>query len=80
MRLARFVQLAKEVRSMRGDVEFRHTFDKRGTSIYTPKRVLEDHEPEVEVDFAVDDDASVVESYGGYCVGPFGGTRGTRSS
>jgi hypothetical protein len=31
------------------------------------------HEPEVGVDFAVDDDASVVESYGGYRVEPFGG-------
>jgi hypothetical protein len=31
------------------------------------------HEPEVEVDFAVDDDAGVVESYGGYRVEPFGG-------
>jgi hypothetical protein len=30
-------------------------------------------EPEVGVDFAVDDDASVVESYGGYRVKPFGG-------
>jgi hypothetical protein len=31
------------------------------------------HEPDVSVDFAVDDDASVVESYGGYKVEPFGG-------
>jgi hypothetical protein len=30
-------------------------------------------EPDVEVDFAVDDDAGVVESYGGYHVEPFGG-------
>ena len=30
-------------------------------------------EPEVGVDFAVDDDASVVESYGGYGVEPFEG-------
>ena len=33
-------------------------------------------EPEVGVDFAVDDDASVVESYGGYRVEPFGGDPG----
>ena len=31
------------------------------------------HEPDVGVDFVVDDDASVVESYGGYCIGPFEG-------
>jgi phosphoglycolate phosphatase-like HAD superfamily hydrolase len=31
------------------------------------------HEPEVAVDFAVDDNASVVESHGGYRVEPFGG-------
>jgi len=31
------------------------------------------HEPDVGVDFVVDDDASVVESYGGYCVEPFEG-------
>jgi hypothetical protein len=31
------------------------------------------HEPEVGVDFAVDDDASVVESYGGLRVEPFEG-------
>ena len=31
------------------------------------------HEPEVVVDFVVDDDASVVESYGGYRVEPFEG-------
>ena len=31
------------------------------------------HEPEVGVDFAVDDDASVVQSYGGYRVEPFEG-------
>jgi phosphoglycolate phosphatase-like HAD superfamily hydrolase len=31
------------------------------------------HEPEVAVDFVVDDNASVVESYGGYRVEPFGG-------
>ena len=31
------------------------------------------HEPDVRVDFVVDDDASVVESYGGYRVGPFEG-------
>lgn len=30
-------------------------------------------QPEVGVDFAVDDDAGVVESYGGYRVEPFGG-------
>jgi hypothetical protein len=29
------------------------------------------HEPEVAVDFVVDDNASVVERYGGYRVGPF---------
>jgi hypothetical protein len=33
-------------------------------------------EPEVEVDFAVDDDASVVESYGGCRVEPFEGDPG----
>jgi hypothetical protein len=31
------------------------------------------HEPDVAVDFVVDDDASVVESYGGYRVAPFEG-------
>jgi hypothetical protein len=31
------------------------------------------HTPDVGVDFAVDDDASVVDSYGGYRVEPFGG-------
>jgi hypothetical protein len=31
------------------------------------------HEPEVAVDFAVDDDASVVESYGSLRVAPFEG-------
>ena len=31
------------------------------------------HEPDVGVDFVVDDDASVVESYGGYRVEPFEG-------
>ena len=31
------------------------------------------HEPDVRVDFAVDDDVSVVESYGGYRVEPFEG-------
>ncbi len=31
------------------------------------------HSPEVAGDFAVDDDASVVASYGGYRVEPFGG-------
>jgi len=31
------------------------------------------HEPEVQVDFVIDDDASVVESYGGYRVQPFEG-------
>jgi hypothetical protein len=31
------------------------------------------HEPDILVDFAVDDDASVVESYGGYRVEPFEG-------
>jgi phosphoglycolate phosphatase-like HAD superfamily hydrolase len=31
------------------------------------------HEPEVGVNFVVDDNASVVESYGGYQVGPFEG-------
>lgn len=30
-------------------------------------------EPEVGVDFAVDDDATIVGSYGGHCVAPFGG-------
>ncbi len=36
-------------------------------------------EPDVGVDFVVDDDASVVNSYGGYRVEPFGGaTRGMR--
>jgi hypothetical protein len=34
------------------------------------------HEPDVEVDFVVDDDASVVESYGGYRIVPFGGNPG----
>jgi hypothetical protein len=34
------------------------------------------HEPDVPVDFAVDDDLSVVESYGGYRVEPFGGDPG----
>jgi hypothetical protein len=33
-------------------------------------------EPVVMVDFVVDDDASVVESYGGYRVEPFGGDPG----
>ncbi len=33
-------------------------------------------EPEVGVDFAVDDDASVVGSYGGFRVEPFGGDPG----
>jgi phosphoglycolate phosphatase-like HAD superfamily hydrolase len=33
-------------------------------------------EPEVGVDFAVDDDVSVVESYGGHRVEPFGGDPG----
>jgi hypothetical protein len=31
------------------------------------------HEPDVEVDFVVDDDLSVVESYGGFRVEPFEG-------
>jgi hypothetical protein len=31
------------------------------------------HEPDVGVDFVVDDDTSVVESYGGYRVEPFEG-------
>jgi len=31
------------------------------------------HEPGVDVDFAVDDDASVVESYGGFRMRPFQG-------
>ena len=31
------------------------------------------HDPEVSVDFAVDDDASVVDSYGGYLIEPFEG-------
>jgi hypothetical protein len=31
------------------------------------------HEPEVGVDFVVDDNSSVVESYGGSRVGPFEG-------
>lgn len=31
------------------------------------------HSPEVEVDFVVDDDASVVNSYGGHRVDPYGG-------
>ncbi len=31
------------------------------------------HEPELSVDFAVDDDASIVQSYGGYRVAPFEG-------
>ena len=30
-------------------------------------------EPEVDVDFVVDDDATIVESYGGHHVAPFGG-------
>jgi phosphoglycolate phosphatase-like HAD superfamily hydrolase len=34
------------------------------------------HEPEVGVDFAVDDNASVIESYGGFRVEPFGGDPG----
>jgi hypothetical protein len=34
------------------------------------------HEPDVKVDFAVDDDACVVESYGGYRVEPFEGDAG----
>ena len=33
-------------------------------------------EPDVPVDFAVDDDASVVEAHGGYRVAPFGGDPG----
>ncbi len=33
-------------------------------------------EPDVGVDFAVDDNAGVVESYGGYRVEPFGGDPG----
>jgi hypothetical protein len=31
------------------------------------------HEPDVAVDFVVDDNASVVDSYGGYRVQPFEG-------
>jgi hypothetical protein len=38
------------------------------------------HEPEVGVEFAVDDDPSVVESYGGFCVEPFEGDPGMRNS
>ena len=34
------------------------------------------HEPEVEVDFAVNNDAGVVEFYGGYYIGPFVGDPG----
>jgi hypothetical protein len=33
-------------------------------------------EPDVPVDFAVDDDASVVEAYGGYRIAPFDGDTG----
>ena len=33
-------------------------------------------EPGVPVDFAVDDDASVVEAHGGYRIAPFGGDPG----
>ena len=31
------------------------------------------HEPDIGVDFVVDDDATVVKNYGGYRVEPFGG-------
>ena len=33
-------------------------------------------EPDVPVDFAVDDDASVVEAHGGYRIAPFDGDTG----